>query len=309
MAWFTGLAERGPAAGVTVVFPDGWQEAWHPVRPPDAEPELDDARFLLELTTHLEGLGAASSWPVFLTGPIPGRAVRRARRPARPAPGDRPVPGRRDGARVQSPPLAGSRSSGSGMTLVMGTGDPEHPVPGAAHCPGGASPGCRSCGAAWPGTANCPARPWSPEWRRPAPDWAVSNGITGHPAIADLHAAGRPRADPVDLVQAGCRPVTLYRIEGGGHGWPGGPQFLPARSRHSAGRDGPPAGHGRPGDRLGRAPAQLAPGGPPGHPAPPLGGRREAGGAGSGVVADEGEHDRVGVKGGRRAVRRWAPTH
>ena len=68
MASFTGLAARGPAAGITVVFPDGWQQAWHPVRPPDAEPKLDDARFLSELATHLEGLGAASSWPVFLTG-------------------------------------------------------------------------------------------------------------------------------------------------------------------------------------------------------------------------------------------------
>ena len=28
----------------------------------------------------------------------------------------------------------------------------------------------------------------------------------------------------------GCRPVTLYRIDGGGHGWPGGPQFMPARA-------------------------------------------------------------------------------
>jgi poly(3-hydroxybutyrate) depolymerase len=27
----------------------------------------------------------------------------------------------------------------------------------------------------------------------------------------------------------GCQPVELYRIDGGGHGWPGGPQFLPAR--------------------------------------------------------------------------------
>ena len=27
----------------------------------------------------------------------------------------------------------------------------------------------------------------------------------------------------------GCPPVVLYRIEGGGYGWPGGPQFLPAR--------------------------------------------------------------------------------
>jgi poly(3-hydroxybutyrate) depolymerase len=25
----------------------------------------------------------------------------------------------------------------------------------------------------------------------------------------------------------GCPPVVLYRIEGGGHGWPGGPQQMP----------------------------------------------------------------------------------
>jgi poly(3-hydroxybutyrate) depolymerase len=30
-------------------------------------------------------------------------------------------------------------------------------------------------------------------------------------------------------MKPGCHPVTLYRIEGGGHGWPGGPQFLPPR--------------------------------------------------------------------------------
>jgi len=28
---------------------------------------------------------------------------------------------------------------------------------------------------------------------------------------------------------SGTLLVVLYRIEGGGHGWPGGPQFLPAR--------------------------------------------------------------------------------
>jgi poly(3-hydroxybutyrate) depolymerase len=27
----------------------------------------------------------------------------------------------------------------------------------------------------------------------------------------------------------GGPPVVLYRIEGGGHGWPGGPQYAPAR--------------------------------------------------------------------------------
>ena len=33
---FTGLASRGPTAGVTVVFPDGWRGVWHVMggRPP-----------------------------------------------------------------------------------------------------------------------------------------------------------------------------------------------------------------------------------------------------------------------------------
>ncbi len=30
-------------------------------------------------------------------------------------------------------------------------------------------------------------------------------------------------------VARGLLLVVLYRIEGGGHAWPGGPQFLPAR--------------------------------------------------------------------------------
>lgn len=61
MAWFTGLAQRGPAAGVTVVFPDGWKGGWHPARPPAKAPDLDDARFLTNLAAQLERRGAASS--------------------------------------------------------------------------------------------------------------------------------------------------------------------------------------------------------------------------------------------------------
>src|ERR1700722_17120045 len=68
MARFTELAGRGPAAGITTVFPDGWQGAWHPARAPARRPDLDDARFLAELAAHLEGIGAARSWSVFLAG-------------------------------------------------------------------------------------------------------------------------------------------------------------------------------------------------------------------------------------------------
>ena len=68
MARWTGLAVRGPAAGVTTVFPDGWERVWHPFRAPGRETRLDDARFLNELSSHLEGRRAARSWPVFLAG-------------------------------------------------------------------------------------------------------------------------------------------------------------------------------------------------------------------------------------------------
>ena len=68
IARWTGLAKRGPAAGVTTVFPEGWEGLWHPFRAPDRETRLDDARFLNELSSHLEGQSAARSWPVFLAG-------------------------------------------------------------------------------------------------------------------------------------------------------------------------------------------------------------------------------------------------
>jgi polyhydroxybutyrate depolymerase len=61
-------------------------------------------------------------------------------------------------------------------------------------------------------------------------DWALANGITGRPAIADLPAtAGDLTVQRRTWMAPGCRSVTLYTIDDGGHGWPGGPQFLPAR--------------------------------------------------------------------------------
>src|SRR5271154_6458411 len=129
MASFTGLAARGPAAGITVVFPDGWQETWHPVRPPDAEPKLDDARFLFELTTHLEGLGAASSWPVFLTGLSQGAryAEHIARHGLLPVTGLFLVAGT---ALEFSRRLSPAPQLRVGMTLVIGTEDRTAPYEG-----------------------------------------------------------------------------------------------------------------------------------------------------------------------------------
>ena len=233
MAGATGLAQRGPAAGVTVVFPDGWQETWHPIRPPDAEPKLDDARFLLELATHLEGLGAASSWPVFLAGLSQGAryAEHIARHGLLPVTGLFLVAGT---ALECSRRLSPAPQLRVGMTLVIGTEDRTAPYEGG---------------------------PLSRRWlsglllkRRAAKhgelpgedivvgadalmiNWAGANGITTPPAIQELDV---PPGDlPVTRkawAKPGAQAVTLYRINGGGHGWPGGPQFLPARVTGSIG--------------------------------------------------------------------------
>jgi len=63
-----------------------------------------------------------------------------------------------------------------------------------------------------------------------ARDWAAANGITGEPVAVRLPGEDSdPSAVRLAWSAPGSPPVVLYRIEGGGHGWPGGPQYLPAR--------------------------------------------------------------------------------
>ncbi|MGH3199305.1 MAG: hypothetical protein ACRDOH_29720 [Streptosporangiaceae bacterium] len=63
-----------------------------------------------------------------------------------------------------------------------------------------------------------------------ARDWAAGNGITGELVSTRLPGQDTdPPAVRLTWSAPGCPPVVLYRIEGGGHGWPGGPQYLPAR--------------------------------------------------------------------------------
>jgi polyhydroxybutyrate depolymerase len=218
-----------------VVFPDGWQEAWHPVRPPDAEPKLDDARFLLELTTHLEGLGAASSWPVFLTGLSQG--ARYAEHVARH--GQLPVTGLflvAGTALECSRRLSPTPQLRVGMTLVIGTGDRTAPYEGGPLTRRGLIGRTLKRRAVKHG--ELPGEDIVVGAEALMVNWAGANGITTAPAIQELDM---PPGDlPVTRKtwsKPGAQPVTLYRVNGGGHGWPGGPQFLPARvigpvSRH-----------------------------------------------------------------------------
>lgn len=61
-----------------------------------------------------------------------------------------------------------------------------------------------------------------------AADWAGANGCSAPPtveALAGVH--GDFAVDRLSWTQQARRPVILYRIAGGGHGWPIGPQYMP----------------------------------------------------------------------------------
>jgi polyhydroxybutyrate depolymerase len=63
-----------------------------------------------------------------------------------------------------------------------------------------------------------------------ARDWAEANGCNDDPGsepVAGLSGALDVRR--LTWSAPGASPVVVYRIEGGGHGWPGGPQYLPSR--------------------------------------------------------------------------------
>ncbi len=69
--------------------------------------------------------------------------------------------------------------------------------------------------------------------------WATNNGCTGNPSEEAL-----PDIDPTDSTRVYKRtypactaPLVLYRIEDGGHTWPGGSQYLPKRIIGPVNRD------------------------------------------------------------------------
>jgi polyhydroxybutyrate depolymerase len=218
---FTGLATRAPAAGVTAVFPDGWKEVWHVGRPPPGEPGLDDAAFLVALAERL------ADGPVFLAGISNGGgfAEHVARYGLLPLAGlFLVVPTIREFSR-EDQPVPRQRIA---VTIMAGTGDRVVPYEGGPLRARGVPGLILRRRAAQHGDPLSERRVASVE--TVARDWAAGNGIGGDPAVSRLPvAAGDPPVTRLTWSAPGCPPVVLYRIEGGGHGWPGGPQFLPAR--------------------------------------------------------------------------------
>jgi polyhydroxybutyrate depolymerase len=122
---FTGLASRGPAAGVTVAFPDGWRGVWHIARPPAAEPALDDPGFLAALARRLAD--SAGDRPLFLAGLSNGAgfAEHVARHGLLPLEGLFLVAGTFREFSRQAAPVPRQRLA---VTIMAGTADPMAPA-------------------------------------------------------------------------------------------------------------------------------------------------------------------------------------
>ena len=228
MARFTGLAARGPAAGITTVFPDGWKGTWHAAGVPDRVADVDDTLFLAALASRLEVQGAAQSWPVFLAGVSTGAlfAEHIARHGLLRVGGLFLVAGTAlEVSRRSAPqPLLRTRT-----VIVMGTGDRSVPYQGGRLTGRGLTGALKKLRA-----ARRPKQPGDDVVAAAediAADWASGNGSGAAPLVVEELAGDQPDLPVTRKTWSapGCHPVTLYRISGGGHGWPGGSQFLPAR--------------------------------------------------------------------------------
>ena len=221
MARWTGLAARGPAAGFVTVFPEGLGEAWDDAGRGRVD-GADDGAFVAALIGELVDEGAADPSQVVLVGLSNGAsfAERLGRQGRVRALGLALVAGT---AREASRRAATRPSQRAGLLLIVGTADPNLPYGG------GRARGVTG----WIARRRMKSRLLQPDGRESvapevvAADWAEANGCRSEPLLERLE---QPAGElpVVKVTWAGCDPpVELYRIEGGGHGWPGGPQYAP----------------------------------------------------------------------------------
>jgi polyhydroxybutyrate depolymerase len=230
MARLTGLGGRARTAGVAAVFPDGVGRVWNDdrnARRLRQRENVDDVGFLAALIERLATAGVIDPHRVVLAGMSNGallaeHIVRHARLPAAGlvlVAGTATVPSR------EAQPLP--RQSAD-VLVFHGTADPLVPYLGGPIGPIGpagrmAHRRARRTGAGHPGRGLAVAA------ETVAADWAAAAGAQPAPETARLPM---PAGDlPVTRMtwRGAAHTVTLHRIEGGGHTWPGGPQYLPAR--------------------------------------------------------------------------------
>jgi polyhydroxybutyrate depolymerase len=223
---FSGLSDRAPAAGFATVFPDGWMQMWDGDRRYPRRRHIDDAAFMVALVDRLVAEGVCRPGPVSLAGVSNGAFF--AERLARYAVLDVASVALVSGAATETGRQGCPRPrQGAAVALFAGTGD--RIVPSGGGRIGGrgligmlvARRARRSGGIGPPVVAGAEAV---------AGDWAAANGVSGPPAVERV--PGPPGDLPVTCMRWSAPqrpPVVLYRIEGGGHDWPGRPPLLPVR--------------------------------------------------------------------------------
>lgn len=204
----SGLDAVADRMGFIVVYPEGIDHSWAAdVDSPADRAHVDDVAFVGALLDRLQRQYAVDPAHIVLTGFSNGAHLvqllgcRMAGRLSAivPVSGTLAVAAR--------PSCRPSRP----LTVVAfhGTGDPIDPYAGGAiHVAGG--------GAVLPVDAALA-------------DWARWDGCTGTPVTTREDAGAAIRLERVQWSNCGeGTRVVLYRIIGGGHTWPGGPQYLPA---------------------------------------------------------------------------------
>jgi len=226
MAALTNLAERGPAAGFTVAFPGGEGGVWNDDR--DAPrlargKAIDDVAFLGAMVAELVRDHSARPGALFVTGISNGAFLAEylARSASLPIAGIAPVAGTGTVSSRQGVPVPRRPTR---VVAFAGTHDPLVPYQGGPIGPLGRIAQRRAS------ARRSPGRGLAAPAEAVVADWAAANGCFAEPRVERLPET--PGDLPVTKLAwhaPGCPDVELYRVEGGGHTWPGGAPYLPER--------------------------------------------------------------------------------
>ena len=223
-AALTGLHHRATAAGFVAVFPDGHGRVWNDSRDAPAvrrHAGVDDVGFLQALVARFASDGRARADGVFLTGISNGALMSEhiARQGLLPVAGIGLVAGPGTQASRAARPQPASAAT---VVIFSGTADLLIPYAGGPIGPLGRMVQRRVGGSTDRGLAVAA--------ESAAADWAAANGVDGSPAVEEVSVASDdPRVTRLVWRAPGRPSVVVYRIDGGGHTWPGGPQYLPVR--------------------------------------------------------------------------------
>jgi len=233
MAALTGLAQRGPAAGCAVAFPDGFMHVWNDRRGAPRltrRERIDDVAFLQALVEHLRTVLRRGDAPVYAVGMSNGGflAEHLARNGLLDLAGVTLVASSATVSSRQAHPVP-TPARDTRFLAFHGTADPLVPYEGGPIGPLGRLVG--RGGARRPALAG---RGVTAPIEEVAADWSPPGPGGTHPPPRREPVAGPPGALPVERLSWPRRhgpgsSALLYRIEGGGHTWPGGAPYLPAR--------------------------------------------------------------------------------